>query len=350
MTTLEAMDAARRGLAENVDAFVGLATRSVNSGVVALRRELLGQRFIERRVHDYRLLLDSLDPGVCRQLLERGTREPEQKWLLDHVLEPGMTAFDLGANAGYYTVMMAKQVSNEGCVYAVEPVLQSFSLLERNVRLNGLGNVRLEQVAITEEDGVRDLLLTEKSNWHSFQKPELAVRAPWCQTYARRIVDSIPVRTRSLASFLAEKRPVDLLRMDIEGFETVILEAICDLPAALTTRMHILMETHPEFYSAGNDMRGVLTQLCREKDYCVRYLVSDFHFRSRRHAPMELGARVFRRRGYDERCIVRQFRNRAIYADVELEDAIDLIGTSECVHAVLLAPAVMGHIAADDEP
>ena len=339
MSTRAAITEAGRGFAENLASLVGLATHGMNSGVLAVRRGLLGQRFIERRVHDYRLVLDNHDPGVCRQLLERGTREPEQKWLLEQALKPGMTAFDLGANAGYYTVMMAKRVGDTGLVYAVEPVLQSFSLLERNIRLNRLDNVELEQVAIADQDGVRDLLLTEKSNWHSFQKPALAARAPWCERYARQIVGAIPVRTRSLGSFLADKRPVDFLRMDIEGFETVILGALCELPPAVKARMQILMETHPEFYSAANDMRRVLTRLCREHGFQVTYLVSDFHFRSRRHAPIELGAQVFRRHGYDERFIVRRFRNRAIYAGLGVEDAIDLISTSECVHAALLTPA-----------
>jgi FkbM family methyltransferase len=338
VTTLTAIGAAGRGLAENLGSLVGLAAHGVNSGVLAVRRAVLGQRFIERRVHDYRLVLDSYDPGVCRQLLERGTREPEQKYLLEQALKPGMTAFDLGANAGYYTVMMAKRVGEAGRVYAVEPLLQSFTLLERNVRLNGLDNVQLEQIAIADQDGVRDLLLTAESNWHSFQKPELATRAPWCSRYERRIVDAIPVRTQALANFLADKEPIDFLRMDLEGFETVILDAICNLEPATRARLHILMETHPEFYSPANDMRRVLTRLCKENGYEVSYVVSDFHFRARRHRPVELGAELFRRRGYDERCIVRQFRNRAIYAGIELDDAIDLISTSECVHAALLAP------------
>ena len=332
------MDAARRGVAENVDALVGLATRGMSSGVVALRRELLGQRFIERQVHDYRLVLDSLDPGVCRQLLARGAREPEQKALLEQALEPGMTAFDLGANVGYYTVMMARQVGAAGCVYAVEPLWESFTLLERNIRLNRLDHVHLEQVAIDMEDGVRDLLLSENSNWHSFQVPELASRAPWCEKYARRIVGAVPVRTRSLAGYLADKPPIDFLRMDIEGYETVILESLCELPAG-AARMRILMETHPEFYSSANHMGPVLTRLCREHGYTIACLVSDFHFGSRGNPSTEVGAHVFARRGYDERYIVRQFRNRAIYSGLELDHAIDLISTSECVHAALLLPA-----------
>jgi FkbM family methyltransferase len=335
------MSTARLGLAafsDNLAALARRTTRSVSSGLLALRRDVLGQRFIERRIHDYRLLLDSHDPGVCRQLLERGDREPEQKLLLETALAPGMTAFDLGANVGYYTVMMARLVGSRGCVYAIEPLTQNFELLERNVRLNGLGNVWRDELAIAREDGYRDLLLTEKSNWHSFHAPHIAENLPWCEKYRRRIVGSVSVRTRSLQSYLAEKRSIDLMRMDIEGFETVILEAICDLPWAARSRMRILLETHPEFYSEANDMRRVLARLCHEHGYRPKYLISDYHFGSKPSDRTEIGAEVFSRRGYDARFIVRQFRNRAIYAGIGFEDAIDLISDSECVHAALLTP------------
>jgi hypothetical protein len=73
----------------------------------------------------------------------------------------------------------------------------------------------------------------------------------------------------------------------------------------------------------------------------VTHLVSDFHFGARQYDKIEAEEEVFRRRGYDTRYIVRQFRNRAIYAGLGLEDAIDLICESECVHAALLTPEAL---------
>jgi FkbM family methyltransferase len=252
-----------------------------------------------------------------------------------------MTAFDLGANVGYYTVMMAKRVGTCGCVYAVEPSPQSFGLLVRNVRLNRLDNVRVEEVAIAEHDGTKDLLLAEKSNWHSVHSPQLATTAPWCEKYLRTMVGSLPVRTRSLHGYLCDRKPIDLLRMDIEGYETEILGAVSKLPPAARARMRILFETHPEFYSPPGDMRRVLRGLCHTHGFRVTHLVSDFHFGARQYDKIEAGEEVFRRRGYDTRYIVRQFRNRAIYAGLGLEDAIDLICESECVHAALLTPEAL---------
>src|SRR5687768_8988163 len=111
-----------------------IAQRGARTGALALQRHVLRRRFIEKRIYNYRLLLDADDPGIGSQLLRRASRELEQKFVVENTLRPGMVAFDLGANVGYYTVMMAKLVGPNGRVYAVEPFPQSFGLLTENVR------------------------------------------------------------------------------------------------------------------------------------------------------------------------------------------------------------------------
>ena len=125
-----------------------VAHRSCNAGYLALQRRVLGRRFIEKRIYDYRLVLDSDDPGISSRLLSHGSREPEQKFIIESTLKPGMVAFDLGANLGYYTVMMARLVGDSGRVYAVEPFPDNFRLLGENIHRNQLKNVQLENVAI----------------------------------------------------------------------------------------------------------------------------------------------------------------------------------------------------------
>lgn len=316
-----------------------IAQRGVQTGSLALQRHLLRRRFIEKRIYDYRLLLDADDPGIGSQLLKRASREPEQKFIVESTLQPGMVAFDLGANVGYYTVMMAKLVGANGRVFAVEPFPESFRLLAENVRRNDLGNVSIENTAIGTEDGEAQLQIARKSNWHSLHMPRPSTSVPWQAKYARPIVGSIPVRARSLRTYLADKEPIDLLRMDVEGYEVEILTSVLDLPRAHTRRMKILFETHPEFYdSSANNMHAALEQLCSAHGYRFQYLISDFQRGSRRSRDIEPGRDVFARYGYTGEHIVRNFDNRAIYTNVRTEDAIELVCTSECVHAAVMTP------------
>jgi len=305
------------------------ARRGGNLGVLAWQRHVLGRRYFEKRIYDYRLVLDAEDPGISRQLIHLGERELEQKWVLERELEPGMRVFDLGANIGYYTVMMARRVGPAGRVHAVEPVPRNFELLSRNVSRNGLAErTELEQIAIAGTDGQRALLLSEKSNWHSFQPPAVDPAVPWKRSYAREMIGSLPVKTRALEGYLAERPPVDLIRMDLEGFEVEILQAVLGLPSALSRNLRILFETHPEFYHPGNELRPVLEALCRD-GYTIKYLISDFHQRE--------GRALFERYGYGAGNMLHEGRARAIYTGLAARDAIDLICTSECVHAAFVA-------------
>lgn len=305
------------------------ARRGGNLGLLAWQRHVLGRRIFEKRVYDYRLLLDADDPGISRQLIRLGERELEQKFILEHELKPGMRTLDLGANIGYYTVMMARLVGPAGRVYAVEPHPRNFELLRRNVSRNRIAErTELQQVAIASGDGERPLLVSEKSNWHSFHPPAVDASVPWRRKYRRTMIGSIPVTTRSLGAYLAERSPVDLLRMDLEGYEVEILKSVLGLPASLSRELRILFETHPEFYHPrSNDLRPVLEALCHD-GYTIKYVVSDF---------FQEGKALFARYGYGAEHVVEQFRARAIYTGLATSHAIDLICTSEYVHAAFLA-------------
>lgn len=182
-------------------------------------------------------------------------------------------------------------------------------------------------------------MLAEKSNWHSLHVPRLNPDIRWDAKYARSMTGSMPVKTRSLQSYLADKEPVDFLRMDLEGYEVEILKSVASLPRAQTSRLKILFETHPEFYDpVRNDMRSVLEQLCSRHAFRIECL--DYHYGRRGVPDIESGQSVLARRGYGPEHILKQFRKRAIYARLRTADAIDLICSSEDVNAALLAAGV----------
>jgi FkbM family methyltransferase len=226
-------------------------------------------------------------------------------------------------------------VGDTGRVYAVEPFPDNFRLLAENIRRNRLKNVQIENVAIGSEDGEQQLMIAEKSNWHSLHVPRLTPDIPWHAKYARAMVGSMPVRTRSLQTYLADKEPIDVLRMDLEGYEVEILRSLASLPRAQTSRLRILFETHPEFYDpVRNDMRSVLQQLCSRHGFRIEYL--DYHYGWRGAPDTESGQSVFARCGYGPAHIVKRFRKRAIYGRLRTADAIELICSSEYVNAALL--------------
>jgi FkbM family methyltransferase len=74
----------------------------------------------------------------------------EELIVLDRLLRPDMTFVDIGANNDYFTIYAAKRLP-KGKVLSFEPVPDTFSNLEHNVRLNGFDNVVLFQLGLSDQ-------------------------------------------------------------------------------------------------------------------------------------------------------------------------------------------------------
>src|ERR1700757_3992531 len=58
-------------------------------------------------------------------------------------LAPGMTAIDIGANVGAYSLPMARAVGPHGHVFAYEPGSEPRSMIERSRTINRADNLRV---------------------------------------------------------------------------------------------------------------------------------------------------------------------------------------------------------------
>jgi FkbM family methyltransferase len=135
------------------------------------------------------------------------------------LVRPGMTAFDVGANVGYYTLLLARGVGPKGRVIAFEPNPVNVAHLKEHLRLNKIGNVEIVEAAVSDRDGT------------AFFSGEGAV-GKLSQTGTQ-------MKTVRLDDY---PRP-DLIKMDIEGEET----------AALRGSAKILAERHAVWFIAIHD-------------------------------------------------------------------------------------------------
>jgi FkbM family methyltransferase len=63
-----------------------------------------------------------------------GTYEPELQRAVQELVEPGMVAYDVGANIGYISLLLARQVGEQGRVFAFEALPENLERLEANLR------------------------------------------------------------------------------------------------------------------------------------------------------------------------------------------------------------------------
>jgi len=108
--------------------------------------------------------------------LERPEREEEERTdlLIPALkLKPGEVAADIGAGTGYIAARMAREVGENGIVYAEDIQQEMLDLLVRKVRLHGLKNVKPILGTITDPklpEGTVDLIIMVDV-YHEFDHP-----------------------------------------------------------------------------------------------------------------------------------------------------------------------------------
>jgi FkbM family methyltransferase len=125
-------------------------------------------------------------------------------------LQPGETFVDVGANVGQLSLAAAMRVTPAGRVISIEAHPRTCKYLEGNVRLNDLA-VEIHNVAIGSTSG--ELFFTD------FRSDDMNFASPTPPRGGSAL--RVPVRT---LDSIIEQRPVDLLKVDVEGFEVDLLK------------------------------------------------------------------------------------------------------------------------------
>jgi len=121
---------------------------------------------------------------------------------------------DVGANIGKYSVILGKQLGNNGKVIAFEPVPYTLKILKRNVELNELKNVTALPFALGEKEERKDFYLDAVGGSGSLLKQGVRKR------------EKIRVTVRKLDNVLEELKinRVDLIKIDVERAEHLVLK------------------------------------------------------------------------------------------------------------------------------
>ena len=122
---------------------------------------------------------------------------------------------DVGANIGFYTILMAHKVGPSGRVYAFEPDPMNLGLLKMNLLLNNLQNVQVCEAAVSQSEGTAHLYLSPDNFGDHRLHPD--------QQESR---EKLEIKTVSLDEFLTREEQlanVRLLKLDTQGCEPLVL-------------------------------------------------------------------------------------------------------------------------------
>lgn len=211
--------------------------------------DYLWQRHVLRRKQ---LLADELPLGmrlqvpaaddVGRRLFKYGVHEaPVLEWLQERPAPArGDLALDVGANLGWYSVLLDRLAAGRLAVHAFEPDPDNRALLETNLALNGCDGVTVRPEALSDQDGVATLHRYRAINRgkHSLLPLEGAV-------------DTVEVRHTSLDRYLdgagLAERDIWLLKIDVEGLEPAVLSGAA---RCLERVQAVVLEYSPMYYPA----------------------------------------------------------------------------------------------------
>lgn len=160
----------------------------------------------EITVNGYRMFLDEND---AMQLSLFSYEPVETKLVKKHVKEND-NVVDIGANIGYYTLLMAKL---NATVHSFEPEPNNFALLKKNVALNHFTNVILYNKAVSNISGTTKFVLADYgTGQHKLGHSKFGTRTI-----------NVDVTTIDLAN-------INFAKIDVEGAELLVLKGMKTLP------------------------------------------------------------------------------------------------------------------------
>lgn len=180
------------------------------------------------------ITLDVRDPAH-REILRTGQTEPGSATLLARLATSGWTVVDVGANAGFFTMLAWDLGKRRGRVLAFEPNPRVATLLRRSIEAADATGVDLIECACGKTTGDADLHLSQHPGQTAFAtvKPEMRWSEDWT---------AIPVRVTTVDKECEARGLLpELVKIDAEGAEGDIIDGMRRL---LSSRVpaHVLCE------------------------------------------------------------------------------------------------------------
>lgn len=151
---------------------------------------------------------------IDRIIKKFGYWEPHVLTYIFQQVKPGMVAVDVGANAGYQTIIMADRVGSAGKVYAFEPNPDTRLRLIRNLELNPelLSRVVVSEKGVGNKSDIFYLSIDDR--------PEAFGNAGLIENSSNP--EHLKVEVVTLDEFIPEE--ISFIKIDVEGMELEVLQ------------------------------------------------------------------------------------------------------------------------------
>lgn len=185
-------------------------------------------------------LVDGADRLIVPKFIMDGVFEADVTTYFLNNVKPDSHCLDIGANFGYYTCLLAK-LAPHGTTTAVEADPETFEFLRDNVQINWLGgNVRVLNVACSDAEGELTLYRRDRrsGNTSIIKLDDLALSE-------MGEAASTPFTVKAVSLETLATRPIDFMKVDVEGAEPLVFRRVGAL-IAKSPNLKIVMEWAPD--------------------------------------------------------------------------------------------------------
>jgi FkbM family methyltransferase len=221
----------------------GPGERLLRSIAYLLQRHVLRRRHLVAHAEgvDLQVRFRTVD-AIGRHIYKYGMHEPDLTGLLLRSLrmEAGDVFLDVGANVGWYGLVVGRHQPPGVRIVCFEPDPDTFDLLRQNLSLNGLSRIEARQLAVSDERARRPLFRYADRNTgrHSL----LPINEG----------GEVEVETTTVARFCADEGidadRIRLIKVDVEGYESFVFRGMGKLLPEVPA---ILAEYSPRYMRRG---------------------------------------------------------------------------------------------------
>lgn len=133
---------------------------------------------------------------------------------LPKIIKRGDICWDIGANIGFYTCLLASQVDNTGAVVAFEPAARTCDYLHENVSLNQFLNVTVVNKGLGNKAEQRNLYYSEAA----------LTEGTASLKYAEGRATSERVTLDTIDNLIEELPIPNFIKIDVEGYQLEVLQ------------------------------------------------------------------------------------------------------------------------------
>ncbi|MEP1207178.1 MAG: FkbM family methyltransferase [Rhizobiaceae bacterium] len=175
--------------------------------------------------------------NYCDRVLFGRNQLPEQEEheALQSVLRPGAVFVDIGANVGTYSIFVSTKLQGDCTILAMEPHPRTFQKLIFNLRANNISTQTVHNVGVGPSRGTIDLWSDGGSNIGHTSMVKEGTSNP----KIRHEVQIVPLLDLLKENSLSR---IDVLKIDIEGFEDQALAPFFDSADEALWPKHVLIE------------------------------------------------------------------------------------------------------------